>query len=171
MEIVTFTDVSAVRQIADREFSRIEATITALLPHARIEHVGGTALPRGITKGDLDIQVRVAAGDFDAARAALGRAFAPDPDNVWGDGAASFRLDDADIPTAVHLTEIGGAFDFQWKYRDVLIGRPDLACEYDGIKRRFDGKPMADYRNAKAAFFDRIRHLVHPSADDSAAPA
>lgn len=96
MERVTFRDVSAVREIAATEFSRMEAIITALLPPARIEHVGGTALPRGITKGDLDIQVRVAADDFRAARVVLGRAFAPDPDNVWVDGAASFRLYDGD---------------------------------------------------------------------------
>ena len=160
MERVTFRDVSAVREIADREFSRIEAIIKALIPDACVEHVGGTALPRGITKGDLDIQVRVGASTFQAGRAALGRAFTPDPDNAWGDGAASFRIDDADIPTGVHLTEIRGAFDLQWKYRDLLISRPDLVREYDGIKRRFDGQPMVDYRNAKAAFFDRIRRLI-----------
>ena len=170
MERVAFRDVAAVREIADREFSRIEAIIKALLPHACIEHVGGTALPHGVTKGDLDIQVRVGADVFRAARATLGRAFTPDPDNIWGDGAASFRIDDADIPTGVHLTEIGGAFDFQWKYRDLLISRPDLVCEYDAIKRRFEGKSMIDYRNAKAAFFDRIGRLIGAQTDDSVAP-
>ena len=138
----------------------MQAIIKALVPDACIEHVGGTALPHGITKGDLDIQVRVGADAFRAASAALGRALAPDPDNAWGDGAASFRIDDADIPTGIHLTEIGGAFDFQWKYQDLLISRPDLVREYDGIKRRFEGKPMVDYRAAKAEFFGRIARLV-----------
>lgn len=114
MERVTFRDVAAVRPIADREFTRLEAVIKALLPDACIEHVGGTALPHGITKGDLDIQVRVGADALRVAKAVLGRAFAPDPDNVWGDGAASFRIDAAGIPTGIHLTEIGGAFDLQW---------------------------------------------------------
>ena len=168
MDRVAFRDVSSVRETADRELSRLSDIIHALLPDARIEHVGGTALPHGITKGDLDIQVRVRADVFQAARAALGRAFAPDPDNIWGTGAASFRIDDADIPVGIHLTEIGGAFDLQWKYRDLLISRPDLACEYDGIKRRFEGKAMADYRNAKAAFFERIRRLIGNPPDDSA---
>jgi len=166
MDRVAFRDVSAVRETADREFSRIEAVINSLLPDACIEHVGGTALPRGITKGDLDIQVRVCPDVFQAARAALDRTFAPDPDNVWGDGAASFKVEDADIPTGIHLTEIGGAFDFQWRYRDLLISRPDLACEYDGIKRRFEGKAMVDYRNAKAAFFERMGRLIgNPPVD------
>ena len=68
-------DVSAIRDTADREFSRIEAVINSLLPDACIEHVGGTALPHGITKGDLDIQVRVRADVFQAAKGVLGQAF------------------------------------------------------------------------------------------------
>ena len=121
MERVTFRDVAAVREIADREFSRIGAAIKSLLPDACIEHVGGTALPHGITKGDLDIQVRVGADAFEAASAALAGAFAPDPENAWGDGAASFRFDDADIPTGIHLTEIGGGVRFPVE----VPGNPD----------------------------------------------
>ena len=75
---------------------------------------------------------------FEAARAVLGLEFVPDPDNVWGDGATSFKIDGADIPIAIHLTEIGGEFDFQWKYRDLLRNRPDLVLEYDDIKRCFE---------------------------------
>ena len=161
---LTFRDVSAVRDIACREFSRIEAIIKGLLPDSGVEHVGSTALPQGITKGDLDIQVRVGSQMFEAARAVLGLEFVPDPDNVWGDGATSFKIDGADIPIAIHLTEIGGEFDFQWKYRDLLRNRPDLVLEYDDIKRCFEGKRMSDYRKAKAEFFDRIRHLVRARA-------
>ena len=160
MERLTFRNVSVVREIARREFSRIEAVIKGILPYSEIEHVGSTALPRGITKGDLDIQVRVGSPMFETARIALAREFVVDPDNVWGDGATSFKIDGADIPIGVHLTEIGGTFDFQWKFRDLLRNRPDLVAEYDDVKRRFEGERMADYRNAKAEFFNRIRHLI-----------
>ena len=156
---LTFRDVSAVRDIACREFSRIEAIIKELLPDSGVEHVGSTALPQGITKGDLDIQVRVGSQMFEAARAVIGLEFVPDPDNVRGDGETSFKIDGADIPIAIHLTEIAGEFEFQWKYRDLLRNRPDLVLEYDDIKRCFAGKRMSDYRKAKAEFFDRIRHL------------
>ena len=161
MERVTFRDVAAVREIAEREFSRVEAMITALLPDASVEHVGGTALPHGITKGDLDIQVRVSSRSFEPARTALARRFEFDPDNVWGYGATSYTVDGADIPIAIHLTEIGGAFDFQWMLRDLLRNRPDLVSEYDDLKRRFEGKRMADYRDAKAAFLDRVQRLIN----------
>lgn len=148
------------RGIACREFSRIEAIIKRVLPESEIEHVGSTALAHGITKGDLDIQVRVGAPKFDAAKAELAREFALDPDNVWGDGAASFKVENAEIPTGIHLTETGGAFDFQWKFRELLKKRPELVSEYDDIKRRFEGGRLIDYRNAKANFFGRIRHLI-----------
>ncbi|MFE3575677.1 GrpB family protein [Lysinibacillus sp. NPDC059133] len=38
-----------------------------LLPEADIQHVGSTAIPDSVTKGDLDIQVRVSAEQFSIA--------------------------------------------------------------------------------------------------------
>ncbi len=166
MERLTFRNVSTVREIACREFSRIEAVIKRTLPDTQIEHVGSTALPHGVTKGDLDIQVRIDAPRFDAAKAALAHEFALDPDNVWGDGAVSFKIEDAEIPTGVHLTVVGGPFDLQWRFRELLKARPDLLSEYDDIKRRFEGGRVIDYRNAKAKFFGRIRHLIGARTDD-----
>lgn len=166
VERLTFRNVSTVREIACREFSRIEAVIKGILPDSEIEHVGSTSLPHGITKGDLDIQVSVGAPMFDTAKAALAHEFVLDPDNVWGDGAASFKIEDAAIPIGVHLTEIGGPFDLQWRFRELLKARPELLWEYDDIKRRFEGGRMIDYRNAKAEFFGRIRHLIGPRTDE-----
>jgi GrpB-like predicted nucleotidyltransferase (UPF0157 family) len=159
MERVAFKEVSLVRQAAEREFRRCSSIIKRLIPKAAVEHVGSTALPSGLTKGDLDIQVRVAPGDFGAARSKLESAFPLDPENVWGEGAASFKIEDAELPIGIHLTVIDGEFDTQWKYRETLAGRPDLVEEYDDLKRRFDGKSMTAYRKAKGEFFSGLRKL------------
>jgi len=50
--------------------------IRRLAPRAEILHTGGTAVPEALTRGDLDIHVRVPGGDFPAVRDALGLVYA-----------------------------------------------------------------------------------------------
>ncbi|MES5047191.1 GrpB family protein [Rhizobium nepotum] len=64
---------------------------------AEIEHVGATAVPGCLTKGDLDICIRVAATDFDAADRILARSFQRNPGSVRS-GAFSAFMDDDRIP-------------------------------------------------------------------------
>ena len=45
--------------------------IRRLAPRAEVLHTGGTAVPEALTRGDLDIHVRVPGGDFPAVRDAL----------------------------------------------------------------------------------------------------
>jgi len=54
-----------------RLFTRVEAQLQALLPDADIQHVGSTAIPGSLTKGDLDVQVRVTSDEYGAAKDAL----------------------------------------------------------------------------------------------------
>ncbi|HJZ37763.1 MAG TPA: GrpB family protein [Solirubrobacterales bacterium] len=46
-------------------FGRRRAELDGMLPGARIEHVGSTAVPGSLTKGDLDICVIVAGEEFE----------------------------------------------------------------------------------------------------------
>ena len=41
--------------------AKLNASLRPLLPTAEIEHIGATAIPGALTKGDLDVMVRVAA--------------------------------------------------------------------------------------------------------------
>src|SRR5262249_15549933 len=93
MTTVELKPVSEVRPQAERVVSRVFARLAALLPDAELHHIGATALPTGVTKGDVDVLVRVPAAGFPAAVAALRRDFAvKQPDN-WTAEFASFGDD------------------------------------------------------------------------------
>src|SRR5258708_1816260 len=62
-ERVFFAEVGQVKARADALFAKVDARVRSLLPSALVEHVGSTSLPDGLTKGDLDVQVRVRAED------------------------------------------------------------------------------------------------------------
>ncbi len=127
------------------------------MPGSDIQHVGSTAIPGCLTKGDIDIQVRVRCEDFAAAKAALQGHYKILPGGFSESDAVSFKDDSTNPPLGVHLTVIGGSSDIQWKFREVLLARKDLRTAYDDIKSKFQGKDMEDYRIDKNKFFERLR--------------
>ncbi len=60
-ERVFFRAVADHRAKADALYARIRDQLLQLLPNAMVEHVGSTSLRDGLTKGDLDVQIRVRA--------------------------------------------------------------------------------------------------------------
>lgn len=133
-------------------------TIRLLLPAAVIEHVGSTALPDGLSKGDLDVQVRVRREDYDQACRLLASMYEHNPGGFTEEGR-SFKDDSADPALGVHVTIIGGPSDIQHRQRDFLRAHSDMRAEYDALKRSFEGGAMDEYREAKDAFFARLSKL------------
>lgn len=158
-ERVFFGTVSEHRARALALYEIVRERVVALVPTASVEHVGSTALPDGLTKGDLDVQVRVSAEHFEAACRALAAIYEHNPGGVSALGR-SFKDDATEPPLGLHVTVIDGPSDFQFRQRDLLCSRPDLRAEYDAIKRRFEGGDMAAYREAKHEFFMRVALVV-----------
>jgi GrpB-like predicted nucleotidyltransferase (UPF0157 family) len=155
-ERVSFAPEQRFREAAGTLFSRVQARLQALIPGADIQHVGSTAIPGALTKGDLDVQVRVASGHYSAAKEALSKLYRVNAGGFALQDATSFEDYTTEPSVGIHLTVIGGSADIQCKFRDLLIASPLLREEYDRLKRGFDGGSMAEYRDAKAIFVTRV---------------
>ena len=121
-------------------------------------HTGGTSIPDALTRGDLDIHVRVAPADFVAARDVLARAYTTYSPEMWTAQFATFVREDAEVDTGVALTAVGGEHDrrFLTAWRK-LRSDSQLLEEYNALKEAHDGAEEDDlYRAAKSAFFDRL---------------
>jgi GrpB-like predicted nucleotidyltransferase (UPF0157 family) len=157
---------SADRAVFDRAAARFTteaARIHHVLPTADVQHVGGTAIVDCRTKGDLDIQVRVPTDGIATAIAALASLYDEDPANPPAEGRSSF-LGGGDPPVGVHLTAIGSGEDKFSRYRDVLLSRSDIRQRLDQLKARYEGRSIAEYREAKAAFFLELEDEVAPGS-------
>jgi GrpB-like predicted nucleotidyltransferase (UPF0157 family) len=132
-------------------FEAIRDRLAALVPGARIEHVGSTAVPGSLTKGDLDICVIVDAADFAAATAALGDSLSiHQPDN-WTAEMASFVSPSQDgIDVGVQLI-VAGSGEETWfiGWRERLRADPELRARYDRLKEEHADGSVEDYRAAK----------------------
>lgn len=135
-------------------FERHRRTILALVPGADVHHVGSTGIGAGLTKGDLDICVRVGAGALDGAVLQLGTRYRRNTGSTWTTTFAAFE--DETEWVGVQLCAIDGPEDNFLMIRDRLRGSPDLLRAYDEIKQRHQGGSMDLYRAEKSAFMERL---------------
>jgi GrpB-like predicted nucleotidyltransferase (UPF0157 family) len=139
-----------------RALQRVTAELSSSLPDALIEHVGATAVPGSLTKGDLDVLVRVPESQFQPAAAQLKRRFAPKPENRPAD-LASFEAEPEDgVLIGVQLVVAGGRTDRLFvRWRDRLIQEPDLLQRYNEFKQEHRDLDYPEYTEAKAKFIER----------------
>ena len=152
---VEFLNESEIRATVLAVFDALHAELRALLPDAAIEHVGSTAIPGAVTKGDLDVCVLVEQGAFREADRILADHF---PRNTGSDQTASFSAfsdESRRLPVGVQLAARGGPEDSFVRWRELLRGSPQLLSAYNDLKRRWHGRSHEDYRAAKAHFIEQ----------------
>jgi GrpB-like predicted nucleotidyltransferase (UPF0157 family) len=155
--LILIRSPDSAREAAEARFTTIVVELTSMLPSsAEILHVGATAVPGCLTKGDLDIAVRVDRHDFAATEAVLAKRFSRNTGSVRTDEFAAFESSDRQIHVGVQLTVKGGAFDVFHHLAEKLRKDPALMRRYNDLKLRFSDKPMKDYRAAKHTFIAEV---------------
>ncbi|MDM5248534.1 GrpB family protein [Lysinibacillus sp. G4S2] len=83
-----------------------------LLPEADIQHVGSSAIPNSVTKGDLDIQVRVSTEQFSKAVELLSNVYERNEESAKIDTFRAFKVDTSNPPLGIQLTGNDSELDF-----------------------------------------------------------
>jgi GrpB-like predicted nucleotidyltransferase (UPF0157 family) len=150
-ESIPLIDEEEVRGRVAVVFARRQTELQALMPGARIEHVGSTAVPGSLTKGDLDICVIVSGEEFERASRVLTERFEIHQPENWSATLASFTAPSEDgIDVGVQLVPEGSADERHFVgWRDRLRADPELRARYDELKRRHQADGMDAYRAAK----------------------
>jgi len=154
MEIVHFVKTEDISEKIDALFKVEKQKLAALFPDANIEHVGGTSVPGSLSKGDLDINIRIAPEDFERAVETLKTLYEINQPDNWSKGFASFKDDSRDF--GIQLTATGSTDDCFVAQREYLKSHPEKISELNLLKQKFEGKSMDDYRKEKEAFFEKL---------------
>ncbi|MFA5898514.1 MAG: GrpB family protein [Hyphomicrobium sp.] len=150
-------DTETARQKAQRLFDCVRNRLVPLLPaDADILHIGATAVSGCLTKGDLDIVIRVPGEGFPQADALLARHFARNDGSIRTDSFSAFEDASTDPHLGIQLTVVSGPHDFFHLFVEALRRSPDLVSEYNALKRQHEGDDMINYRAAKDAFVERV---------------
>ena len=135
----------------------VEATIIKILPNARVEHVGSSAIPGAISKGDLDIFVGVTQDDFLKAIDLIKHiGFSEKLDTLRTDSLCMMTSSTYNEDVAVQLVANGSEHESFLEFRDKLRSNPDLVSRYNQLKRDCKGLSHDNYREVKSAFIETV---------------
>lgn len=152
IDTVTFGREPAFRALVSHALAEVVGVLRELLPDARIDHVGSTAVSGSVTKGDLDVCVAVPSDHFAAADEWLATRFARNLGSDRTDDFSAFSGSVRGVDVGVQLVVQGSPSDTFVAWRDLLTSDDRIRAAYDDLKRSFEGRSMEAYRAAKAAF-------------------
>ncbi len=162
VEIFRLVEPLPARAAAKFRFTQLKARLKVLLPFTvDIEHVGATAIPNCLTKGDLDIAIRVQENDFQFADAVLMRKFKRNMGSYRGTDFAAFECQNDSLSTGLQLMVCGSTLDIFKTFRDHLRTNSTLVMKYNRLKSRSVGQSMKRYRIAKAAFVTDVLNAIN----------
>ena len=145
------------QDVAVAAYEDAELLLSAILPDARIEHVGASAVPGAYSRGGVDICVAAPRGAFDEALGVLCEAgYLQRSLDDGGDRRAMLAAPHGAVPVTLRLIESGSAQESLMRFRDALRTDPALLSRYNAL--RIDAAPLGStaYSGAKSAFVANI---------------
>jgi len=145
------------QEVALAAYEDAELLLSSILPDARIEHVGATAVAGAYSRGGVDVCVAVPPDAFDEAMSVLCEAGylprAHDPASESADRHAVLAAPHGDGGVTLQLVESGSCHESLMRLRDLLRADPVLLARLNAAK--IDAAPLGGeaYADAKARFF------------------
>ena len=141
-------DAHAIRAEVEHHLTRLEVP-------GRVELTGAASLPGVLTKGDIDLHLRVTEpGAFPGVVELLGDHFQPASREAWAGTLAVFEVPGR-RPTGLAVTPVDSEHDRRFRRCWIrLRAEPVLRGEYNEMKRTSYGGPS--YEGLKTDFFNRI---------------
>lgn len=171
MPPIELKPVEALRSQIDCVLARELPRLRQLAPKAVIEHIGSTAIPGTLTKGDVDLVLRISTSDFADVIAALRQIYAEAQRENWTADFASFKDDQTGpLPFGIQVVVRGTENDDFLRLRDLLRTDAAARSRYNAVKQAHAGDDADAYWRAKDRLIrELLTRLKHPSPPDPAA--
>jgi len=141
--------------------ARVATELARLLIAGDLELTGALSVPGALTKGDVDLHLRVGAGDFADVVNRLRAVLPIASPHAWAATLAVFEVP-GPVPTGLAVTPRGSEHDSRFRLAwQRLRHDPSLLAEYNALKA--DSVGTAGYDERKSRFFSAIV----PAAPDS----
>lgn len=143
-------------------FEALAGRLQALLPAGcDISQTGATSVEGCLTGGGLDVSIRVADKDFDAAEKTLEARFPRDHLFLQTMDISVFAMEGEAmpvrlLPVRLLLVAIGGPFDRLHVFSAALLAHPAILQGYNELKEMFEGHPVGTYQAAKGLFINAV---------------
>ena len=125
--------------------------------------VGGSSVAGGLTRGDVDLHLRVPVPAWTAATTRLRELLPVVHPEIWKPTLATFAVPGTPLPTGLAATPAGSEHDLRFTRTWALLrADPQLLARLDAVKRSACAQ---DYERVKSEFFDDLlrRRPDHPA--------
>ena len=157
---MVFLEPEKYQQRCAQLFNSYHKAICALLPFAKIEHIGSSAIPNTISKGDLDIYIEVIPEQFEFAIEQLKTLNFIEKQNTLRTHELCMLESMNDDEVAFQIVVADSVFTFFLTFRNKLIDSPRLVHEYNQLKLQCSHLDPDQYRAIKSDFINRVlNHL------------
>ena len=157
---MTFFDYFEYQQRCADAFDRHRVLISKILPDARIEHIGSSAVPGAVSKGDLDIFIGVSPSEHeDAVAALISCGFSEHRNTLRTNELCMLMSPEPDV--SLQVVANASEFEFFIIFRDVLRSSPDILNQYNQLKRSCEVMDQDDYRKIKSEFIEDILRCAY----------
>ena len=141
-------------------FDQLKRVIINAIPFARVEHIGASAIPGAVSKGDLDIFVGVPKNKHEEClEKIISLGFKIKEDTLRTDSLCMLISDEYACDTAIQLVVNGSEFEFFLTFRNKLMRNESLLLEYNRIKQQYQSSSEEEYRKAKSTFINDVLAL------------
>lgn len=130
--------------------------VQQLLPHAHIEHIGASAIPGLISKGDLDIYVALDESDINQAIELLKTLNFRVKSNTLRTSQLCMLESTNGDDTAIQLVANGSEFTNFLHFKYALLTHEHLRCQYNTLKSKCEQLSAEHYRQIKSAFIQYL---------------
>ena len=150
-----FLRPSEYQPFCNERFSYYRKVVTGILPQAIVEHIGASAIPNAISKGDLDIFVGVDAAEFESTvLKIIDLGFQEKQDTLRTDELCMLESKHEDV--AIQMVANGSKFEDFLVFRDALLADSALVEQYNQLKKSCEGCSEGDYRERKSVFITKV---------------
>ena len=140
----------------EASFLSYKRKIEALLPKARVEHIGASSIPLTVSKGDLDIFVGIEPQKLESAvQLLMSLGFQEKVDTLRAAELCMLEsISKEDI--ALQVVANGSEFECFLLFRDALCANALLVKEYNELKLSCEGFSQKAYREKKSVFVEKV---------------
>jgi len=145
------------QEVANAAYEDAELLLSSILPDARIEHVGASAIPGAYSRGGVDVCVAVPPDSFDEALGVLREAgYVPRSQPGADPRRAALAAPHGAVALTLQLIESGSTHESLVRFRDALRGDATLLARYNAIKIEAGPHGGPTYEGAKKRFFAAV---------------
>jgi GrpB-like predicted nucleotidyltransferase (UPF0157 family) len=142
---------------ATAAYEDAELLLTAILPDARVEHIGASAVPGACSRGGVDICIAVPRDGFDEALGVLDEAgYTVRSRDHAADRRAVLVAPYNAVPLTLQLIESGSRHEALMAFREALRGDTELLARYNALKTEAGPQGGVAYGAAKARFIAEV---------------